>query len=179
MGKYRKPLIVLAILLAAFMIFSFIYRAIFSMEEATSFEVNSPELETKVFIATQGSTFKDELVSQVIDSLKGHSIYVAVRDITVLTTINPDNWQAILVIHTWEYSSPPEAVRQFASSIQNQNQVVFFTTTSGIRDYSMEGVDAISGASNWDHMNQYVNQIMEKLKLLLPNISIDESHIVH
>jgi hypothetical protein len=41
------------------------YRDTYSQEVAESFEVNSPELETKVLIATQGSEFKEALLMRV------------------------------------------------------------------------------------------------------------------
>lgn len=178
MGKFRKPLLGLAIMLAAFLVFAFIYRAIYSMEEASAYEVNSSELETRLFIATQGSTFKDQLVRQIVDSLKDYPVYIEVRDVASLATSNPDDWEAILVIHTWEYSSPPQVVRQFASSTKGATHIIFFAT-SGDGDFSIEDVDAISGASDSDQTGRYANQIIEKLRLLLPLTSVDQGHIVH
>lgn len=91
MAWLKKLFIGLAILFSILMIFGLIYREIYSMEEAGSFEVNDQELASKLLIVTQGSTFKDALVAQVIDSVKSSPIYIEVRDIAVLETTNPED----------------------------------------------------------------------------------------
>lgn len=178
MAKLRKPLIGLAIVLAILMISSIIYREIYSMEEAAPFEVNDPELTSKLLIVTQGSSFKDALVAQVIDSIKSSPIYIEVRDIAVLETTHPEDWQAILVIHTWQNLKAPELIEQFASDTQDYHHITFFATST-YGGNAIDDVDAISGASDMNLVEGYAGQIMKKLKSLLPIDLVDQNHIVH
>jgi len=162
----KKILIVVGWLLGAFIIFAIVYKAIYSMDKAEAFEVNSPELETRLLIATQGSSFKDALVAHLVDSIRQEPVYIEVRDIEVLESVRFSDWQAILVIHTWEYSKPPELIREFADRAGQQKNILFFTT-SGDGGFSMNNIDAISGASSQKKMDTYVNSILSRLRPML------------
>ncbi|KYG82473.1 hypothetical protein [Roseivirga echinicomitans] len=176
MNKYRKPFRGLIILLAAFLIFAVIYRVKYSMEEASPFEVNTPDLQARLLIATQGSVFKNKLVGGLVDSLRNESVYLEVRDISVLPEIDIEDWNAILVIHTWEYSKAPKEINLFASRAEAADHVLFFTT-SGSGSSTIKRIDALSGASNTDQIHTYLDQILKVIKPLLDISPIDQSHI--
>ncbi|OEK01003.1 hypothetical protein BFP97_05525 [Roseivirga sp. 4D4] len=178
MKKPRAFFIGLAIVIVAFTIFAIVYRAIYSMDIARSYQVNSPHFETSLFIATQSSPFKDRLVNQLVDSLEKHPLFIQVKDISRLESISPEEWNAILVIHTWEYYKAPNAVRQFASDWKELDHIVYFST-SGDGGYALEDVDAISGASKEDQIENYTVQILDKLRPHILSKPIDQNHIVH
>lgn len=175
MSWVKKPLIGIGILLVAAVIFAFVYRAVYSMEEASGFQVNTPSAELKLFIATQGSSFKDELVSRLVDSLKNESLYIRVDDITELAHTNVEDWTAMLIIHTWEYSRPPKVISDFVNNHDKLGHAVFFGT-SGDGRFKMEGYNAISGASRKSRLGEFYDQILKKLKPLLDSTAVDQSH---
>ena len=83
------------------------------MDKAEAFEVNSVEYPQKLLIATQGSEFKDKITLNVTKHFKEDSIFVSVIDITSLKEINPADYNAFLLIHTWENWNPPIDIDDF------------------------------------------------------------------
>ncbi len=158
--------IIAVFFIAAIIGFLVWYKYAHSMEIAKPFEINSPQLEQKVLIATQGSEYKGILVDDLIGRLKDRSVYIKVVDVSALPLIEVDDYTAIVVIHTWEMQKPPAVVEQFLKQSKNLGKVVVLTTAGG-SDASMEGIDAISSESVISEIPDDVNQLMSKLELLL------------
>lgn len=146
MSKWRKTWIVAAALIAALFGVATWYRFHFSMRPARPFEVNDPRSSPRVLIATQGSEFKDAVVAGVLEHLKRRAPYIRVVDVAALPGIDPSDWNAIVVIHTWEMHEPPTPVKDFVARTRDSGKLVVLTT-SGAGTFKMEGVDAISSAS--------------------------------
>jgi menaquinone-dependent protoporphyrinogen IX oxidase len=72
-----------------------------------------PILEKKLLIATQGSDFKDKVTSAIVKHFKLDSIYIQVFDIAELQGVDPNDFDALVIIHTWENWKPPVAVKAF------------------------------------------------------------------
>ncbi|MEO9870604.1 hypothetical protein [Ekhidna sp.] len=165
----KNILKVLAILVLAFFAFAFWYKNTYAMEEVATYEINDPDLENKVLIATQGSKYKNVLVESVIDSLSQSQIYIKVIDVSAIENQNVDDWDAIILIHTWEYGKPPEAVESFMDGKQDLSKI-FSVITSGSGEEKMEGVDAITGASKKEDMESHRSAILQFLNQnLTPN----------
>jgi hypothetical protein len=96
----KITLIVAGVLVGLCGIVAIGYRVMFTQGVATSFEVNTPDLETKVLIATQGSNFKDGLVSGITEELKIQPVYMKVIDVTALPDIKEEQWNAVVVLST-------------------------------------------------------------------------------
>jgi menaquinone-dependent protoporphyrinogen IX oxidase len=99
-----------------------------------------------VLIATQGSEFKDAVVSAVAGNLKNRGCYVKVVDVSALPGVREAEWNAIVVLHTWEMRKPPGVVKTFVERARNSGKLVVLTT-SGAGTFRIEGIDAISSAS--------------------------------
>ena len=140
------------------------------MYAAKAFETNSSNLNKSLLIATQGSDFKDALVKNVIDYYKEDSIYIKVIDVSSLTSIDPANYSALLVIHTWENWKPPVSVKLFIErTMSNKNKIVVFTT-SGAGNYAIDEIDAITGESKIEDLMVFTDKIIERLTPLLNSI---------
>jgi len=165
----RRTVIMLILSITALLILVGIwYKHTYSMDVAEHIEHNSSYYSQKLLIATQGSEFKNALTEEVIANYKNDSIYINVIDVTALDKINLNNYNAILLLHTWENWKPPVAVEKFVnglSEIQKNKLVVM--TTSGQGTYKMDEVDAITGESEIKNMTSISNQIIEKLNPLL------------
>ncbi len=157
--------IVVSVLLILFVAFAFWYRATYSMETVTGFEVNANS-QQRVLIATQGSKFKEAVVNRLVEQLKARPVNIKVIDVSDLSTIHESDWNAIVIIHTWEYSKPPKAVQEFADRIRSKGNVVVLTT-SGDGDYKLEGFDAISSASKLSEVNDTADQLVNKIDKIL------------
>ena len=159
----KKILKGLGILIIAFLAFAFWYRYTYSMDYVTTYEVNSSSLEKRILIATQGSEYKNELVKSIIDSLQSAGVYIRVIDISRLEENYEDRWNAIVLLHTWEYSQPPESIDAFFANNPDQNKMII-VTTSGSGEEKMMGVDALTGASVKDEIVGHRTAILSFLR---------------
>jgi len=167
MSHKRKISLFILALGVLFLIFGLWYKYEYSMETANEFEVNSPDLNSKVLIATQGSKFKDEITKGVVKYYEKDSVYIKVIDVTTLAGADPIDYNAIVVIHTWENWQPPADVELFINRTRAIQEKIIVLTTSGEGSYKMEGVDAITGESKLENTSSYINQITTRLEFLL------------
>lgn len=142
------------------------YRIHYSMDPARAFEVAGAGQGPRVLIATQGSEFKDAVVAGVVDHLKAREAHVKVIDIGVLPGARVSDWDAIVVIHTWEMRRPPEPVKAFIEQAGHSPKVIVLTT-SGAGDFKLEGVDAISAASRVADVPERVAEISRRIDTVL------------
>lgn len=162
----RKILIGLGVLLILAIGGMFWYSYTYSMSEVESFESGPRQSDEKVLIATQGSAYKNNLVDRLIDFLVSHEVYVNVIDVSLLDSVNSTNWDAIVVLHTWEKWEPQENAAQFLEK-QYDPEKVFVVTTSGGGDEKIKGVDAITGASILAEIPDHLTQLKQKLSVAL------------
>ncbi|HZY79619.1 MAG TPA: hypothetical protein VFE50_08860 [Cyclobacteriaceae bacterium] len=165
-NKFLRIIIVAILLvISAAVLFGIWYKYTYSMKEAMSREINDPKLATKVLIATQGSDFKDQVVSGIIDKLSDRPIYIKVTDIKELANINPPDWTAIVIIHTWEVGRPPKPVSEFVKNTNTSDLIIL--ATSGDGNYHIGGVDGITSASKLTDVDHCVREIMNRIEIKL------------
>jgi len=167
MTTKRKFIIFFIALGAIILIFAIWYKYEFTMEVAQEFEVNSSDLKHKLVIATQGSTFKNEITKGIINYYEKDSVFVKVIDITSLADIDPAESSAIVLIHTWEHFQPPKDAETFINRTKDINGKIIVLTTSENGNFKMRGVDAITGESILENTNAYVNQITKRVDSIL------------
>ena len=146
--KFAKKIgLTIICLIGLFLLFLFWYKQTYSMEVAEAYQVNSPSLSQKLLIASQGSEFKKAVTTKIIDHYKSDSIFIKVIDVSGLSEIAPWDYNAILLMHTWEISKPPETVQLFIDENAAMKDRLVVLTTSGEGSYKMEDVDAVTGES--------------------------------
>jgi len=158
----KKLLIGLASFLLAFFLFLVWFDYTYSMEKIDTVEYNDKSLNTKVLIASQGSEYKTEIVQGVIDFLKNKSVFIKVVDVSELPTVNTNNWNAIVILHTWEIFKPEENTAEFLKD-NYDNSKMFVVTTSASGDNKIDGIDGISGASPIDSIPDHTLLITDWL----------------
>jgi hypothetical protein len=166
MRRWRKVLLAVVTLIAASIAFASWYRLHFSMSTARAFEVNDPRSSPRVLIASQGSEFKDAIVARVVEQLKARAAYVRVIDVSALPGIDDGEWNAIVVLHTWEMRKPPREVQAFVDRARGSGKLVVLTT-SGAGDFKIDGVDAMSSASVVADAPSRAEDIRAKLDAIL------------
>jgi len=166
--KWNKIIVgTIIIFLAIFFLFALWYKNEYSMETAETYEVNTQNLEKKLLLATQGSDYKNTVTQAIVDYYKSDSIYLKVIDVSVLNEIVPADYDAILVLHTWEYEKPPAEVATFIERTSSYQDKIVILTTSGPGTSKMEGVDAITGESILDDVPRVVDNIIKRLNAIL------------
>lgn len=167
MKKVKKILLAILTITMVFLVFILWYRHEYSMDIAEEYEANTPLENSRLLIATQGSEFKNGITEVIVDYYKTKSIYIKVIDISSLLDVDPVNYNALLVVHTWENWKPPMAVKLFMDRTIDYRAKMVVMTTSGEGSYKMEGIDAITGESILDKTPMFVDKIIEKLNPLL------------
>lgn len=164
--KYRLVAWILTSILGLFIVFAVWYKLTYSMDKVTPYSINSKTLENKLLIATQGSAFKDALVTRITDHYKADSVFIQVVDVSSLPKLDVSDYSAVFILHTWEYDRPPDAVTEFVEKNGNNNKFVVLST-SGEGGNTIEGVDGIGGESLIDDIPDYSMRIIDKLDALL------------
>lgn len=142
------------------------YSMHYSMDVIQPFEVNSPELSSRVLIASQGSEFKDEVVRELVAGLKSDSVYIRVIDVSQLSEINETEWSAIAILHTWENWKPQPDAKQFVENSKAPGKLVLLSTSGSGVD-KMSGIDAISSASIKDQAPDLAHKMILRIKKIL------------
>ncbi len=164
MKKFLKVILIIIVIGAiAFGIFSFWFTRTYDMDAAREFEINTPEHSPSLLIATQGSEFKDSILTGLIDHFQDREFYIKVTDIENLDRVEAHRWDAICLIHTWENQKPPPAISTFVEKANKKDHMVSLaTSTFGM--FELEGVDAIAGASVMDEVMEKTRELIEKLE---------------
>lgn len=137
-------ILVTGFLLASAALSSYVLRH--HMGKVEPYEYGSASTPQHVLIATQGSPFKDRLVTELITLLAAKSVHVRVIDVADLASIDADQWQAIVILHTWEIGRAPHAVRAFLDQLAAADKIIDVTTSGSGRE-RLPGIDVISSAS--------------------------------
>lgn len=168
MKALKIGILVVAGLLVAGALAAWIYRDVYSQKVAESFDINSPELDTRVLIATQGSSFKNALVSRITEVLGKKSVYINVIDVSALPEINEDDWQALVLITACQSDEMPAEVNAYLANTRALDRLVLLVT-SGSGKWRPEGVrlDSISSASTKAQVGPLATEILRRLETLL------------
>lgn len=167
MKLIKKLALITLLLVGILFIFFTWYKQTNSMDTAQAYEINSPNLERKLLIATQGSEFKDMVTKEIVDHYSARPIFIKVIDITSLDKIDPSDFNAMVIIHTWQNWEPPVEVKYFMEKNSGFMDKVVALTTSGDGSYRMEGVDAITGESILKDAPLYTAKVVDRLNPIL------------
>lgn len=169
----KKILLGTGLFITFFILFLMWYKFTYSMEFVESYEINSSELPQRVLIATQGSEYKEKVVSGVIGEFKSQEVYFKVVDVSLLDDVDPTIWNAVIILHTWEIWKPEEHAKAFLDAKYSSDNI-FVVTTSGSGDQKMDGVDAVTGASELNDAPDHVETISTWLDVRLVDLEIHD-----
>jgi predicted small integral membrane protein len=142
------------------------YRIHFAMSPVEGFTVNETSSEQRVLIATQGSEFKDAIVTGIVERLRQRGLLIRVIDATALPDVNTSEWDAVVVLHTIEYGEAPGPVQAFVTRVGDPGKVVVLST-SGAGDFKIKGIDAISSASRMTDVPARVDELLGRIETVL------------
>ncbi len=133
------------LLLIVFMVW---YNSLVQMKPVTPHEINASGTGMQLLIATQGSDYKDALVAKVEKQARQDpQTRIRVIDVSMLAEVNRAEWDAILMLQAWEKWNPHPAVKAFVDKGFDP-ETMLLVTTSDSQTSSLDGIDAITGASN-------------------------------
>ncbi len=124
-----------------------------------------------VLIATQGSAFKTQLVTEITGRLKPQSVYIRVVDVSALPGINDVEWNAAVLINTCEAEKIHADVKAYLDRAKDMKKIVLLTTSES-GDWTPKDlpIDSISSASKKDRIATLAPQIAQQIEGLLAGI---------
>jgi hypothetical protein len=133
-----------------------------------SSDVGEPDFEKRVLIASQGSSFKNALVDELSTYLKEKKVYLKIVDVTALTDIPENNWDAVILIHTTEMNKLQPDVKAYLDRIQDYGRVILITTSGpGTWKTDEYNVDIITSASKQEELPGLAKDVIKRLDLML------------
>ena len=163
LNRYNTGILIIILISVAFFT---LYEPQYPVETIQPFEINSAELDAKVLIASQLSDYKNALVIGIIKRLKEYPVFIKVIDVTALSDINDKDWDALVIIHTWENWAPPPAVKTWFETDRELDKIVVLTT-SGNAQYKMNGLNAITSASLMTGVPSDIEEIQTRINIIL------------
>lgn len=145
-----------------------VYYLIYSQEVIEPFELNSPDLETKVLIGSQGSDFKHALLKELTEKIGKKDIYIKVIDVTTLSGTKEESWDAIILINTIEWFKLQKDVRIFLNSAQATDKIIMLATSGdGDMKPKKSRIDTITSASKLNKVDEKLEIILSKLEQII------------
>ena len=159
----KKVLVGILIAIVLISAFGYWYKLSFSMDEATKFTRGHATASQRLLFAYQGSPYKYALIEGITNHFASDDFYLVGMDVSGLNDVDPKDWTAVLICHTWEMWQPPKSVKSFTEKYPEANNVVYFTT-SGDGNYKLNGIDAITSASDLNVLEKDINSAVIKLE---------------
>ena len=155
------------------------YYLIYSQEVIEPFEVNSPALETKVLVGSQGSDFKNALLEKLTERIGKKDIYIRAIDVTTLSDIKDESWDAIILINSIQWYKLQKDVRVFLNSAQTTDRIIMLATSGDGDVKPKEGkIDTITSASKMNKLDEKLEEILSKLEPILYFYTIFYNHVL-
>jgi tetratricopeptide (TPR) repeat protein len=161
-GKSRKPMNRRSILRKTMRVLGFLFAGVgcvavaacawylvqFYPRQIEPYEINTADISPRILIATHGSEFKNELVSELGSRLESEPAYVKVINVGDLDEVEIADWQKIVVVNTVMMNKLGSDVRDFIARAEGRDDLLLMFTSGGADFKPTDlGVDAVSGAS--------------------------------
>lgn len=163
LSRYNTGIAILILISIGFFV---VYKPEYPSAIVESFEINSPELDLRVLIASQPSRYKNTVVHSLVSHLKQRPVYIKVVDVTALSSIHEKDWDVIVMIHTWENWQPPPVVKDWLEQASDLSKIVVLTT-SGTGVDKMKDINAITSASLMTTLPADVAELVARVDRIL------------
>ncbi len=134
-------------------------------------EVGPADAKKKIMIATLSSEYKDRITQGLEERYRGRS-RISLVPIEKLNSVDTNSYDALVVVDAlmaWQMFNA--RTRWFIGGIKDPEEkkkiVLFFTAGKPSPDYSVMGVDCITGASEIKEEAEVIRKISEKIDRIL------------
>lgn len=122
----------------------------------------------KLLIAGDSSEFKDSVRDEIVERYKD-KCSIEIINIEKLEEVSKEDFDFVLImegIRGWGILNP--VMRDFIDRIENRERIVLFATSMNpYYEYSYEGIDAVTSASQMEKKDEIVKKLTEKLDRLI------------
>ena len=133
------------------------------VEEREIGDINSDK---KVLIAAHESNFKEVLLNEVIDKLLSEGWYIKVINVSNLSGINTEDYNAVVIITTKMVMSLHKYVADYIQNTDEKEKIVIYFTEVGKKSIiprAYRNLDAISSASRIEKIDSIVTYIINNV----------------
>jgi PBP1b-binding outer membrane lipoprotein LpoB len=133
-------------------------------------EINKPDLEKKILIASRKSEFKSEIVQRIENAFQNRIVYIKIIGIEDLEYEDANQYSIVVLINTAMGWKIDRKVESFLDRRGEMNSIIVLTTSYGgdiLPDTEEHQIDAISSASVKDDTEHIANIIITKINNLI------------
>ncbi len=164
----RNILILLIVLIFMSGVMLYAFKLAYPQRIIKDYEINNASSKKKILIASQESEFKKLIVDNLVKLLENDSIYIKIIDVTALSAISNDNWDAIVIINSCEAGKMHKDVSKFIKNFGEKNKIVLLTTSgSGKWKPRNIEIDSISSASKKEDIDSISKELYDKVNFIL------------
>lgn len=169
---WKKIIVVLGVIVILFVSAALTYRILKTQGVVETYEVNPQVVTPRLIIATQQSNFKDEVIRQVVEELKHEEVNILVTDVTELSKLEDEKWDALVILTTVESGQIQEDSHEFLANHQKDFERIglVYTADSGKWEKKDIDIDAVSSASRNQNIKTFVQNMVEICYNVLNNI---------
>ncbi|MBT8219779.1 MAG: hypothetical protein KJP00_08140 [Bacteroidia bacterium] len=166
MNRWKRFLIWIALIVLAFLLIGWRYIGQYGISHGDTYEVNANITDSKVLIAWQKSVYKEMLTMELVSYLEERDVNVNLMDIKKLKKSMLNEYDAIIIMHTWQMWRPPRAVRKFVRQARSSDKIWVISTSNGA-DLMLDNVDGITSASDINDAQEDIDQTITWLNKIL------------
>lgn len=158
LGVFLAGICFLIVVASAWYVIKFYPRHVDDME------IGNPIFSEKILIATQGSSYKNEVVQRLAEKLSTREVYIKITDVSNLDSIDPQAWSNIVILNTSIANKVNSHVRRFLDMIGSSDKIIVITTSGG-GDFTPPNleVDGITTASRLNETEKMANRIFQMI----------------
>ena len=163
--SHFRSLLVISLVLVVIGIGGFMFRnyIINSANFIEPFQSTSPTATKRVYIATDKSEWKLEVIHQVISTLQDR-VNFRVENLTSLPLVKLDEWDAVLIVAPVYMATLQADAANFAKAAPDKSKLLLLGT-AGKSEIKIDGVDSITAAST--ETAETVSKVSQKLQKIL------------
>lgn len=119
-----------------------------------------------VLVVLQKTSFKNDVADALSRYFQSKAIESEVIDLGNLRSINEKDWNAIIILQTWEDWEPQPEITELVNKASPREKVIVLTTSDTGQE-KLSGIDAISSASSKSETEIVANKIIERLEKII------------
>ncbi len=148
------------------------YKMIKTQGVIEDYTINSDIDVPRLVIATQKSSYKNEVVRQAIEELKKRRIRIFVTDLTRLSMLKDSEWDAMIMLTTVESGQIQKDSRLFLQNHQDDYGRIGLIYTADSHQWKKKdiNIDSISSASVRGNIEPAVKSILDKCNIILASV---------
>jgi hypothetical protein len=140
---------------------------IWPQKDIGSHEINRPDLDKRLLIASQDSEFKRAVVRTMSSTFQDQAVYVKIIGIADLPLEDANQYSAVVVIHTCMAWTIDRTVKQFLDTYGDLPSIIVLTTSDSdyvFPELENRRIDAMSSASIKENADPIAQALIIKIK---------------